>query len=180
MANSSSVRKAIARVLTVIHLKQRQNLREFYKKKRHQPLDLRTKKTRALRKRLTKVRLTFTLLLAEWEVDDGAIARTTVGDGEGEEAKAGFPDAQIRHQGLSARIARSRDDALRKGEEEGRRRLVSESKESQCERNFDEREDVWDFFSTCCLRVESRACPAHGLMMALLHGICRFGVPVRA
>ncbi|KAF8524653.1 ribosomal protein L35 [Hysterangium stoloniferum] len=49
----SSVRKSIARVLTVINQKQRQNLREFYKGKKHLPLDLRYKKTRAIRRRLT-------------------------------------------------------------------------------------------------------------------------------
>lgn len=54
--HSSTVRKSIARVLTVIHSKTRTNLRELYKGKRHQPLDLRAKKTRALRKQLTKVR----------------------------------------------------------------------------------------------------------------------------
>ncbi|KAL7006515.1 60S ribosomal protein L35, L29 [Cystobasidiomycetes sp. EMM_F5] len=50
----ASVRRGIARVLTVINQKQRQNLREFYKKKQYLPLDLRTKKTRAIRRALTK------------------------------------------------------------------------------------------------------------------------------
>jgi len=49
----ASVRKSIARVLTVINQKQRQNLREFYKNKKYLPLDLRYKKTRAIRRRLT-------------------------------------------------------------------------------------------------------------------------------
>lgn len=48
------MRKNIARVLTVINLKQRANLRELYKNKKHLPLDLRAKKTRALRRKLTK------------------------------------------------------------------------------------------------------------------------------
>ncbi|OJA19017.1 hypothetical protein AZE42_00385 [Rhizopogon vesiculosus] len=48
------VRKSIARVLTVMNQKQRQNLREFYKNKKYLPLDLRPKKTRAIRRRLTK------------------------------------------------------------------------------------------------------------------------------
>jgi large subunit ribosomal protein L35e len=43
-------------VLTVTNQKQRQNLREFYKKKKYLPLDLRTKRTRAIRRRLTTVR----------------------------------------------------------------------------------------------------------------------------
>lgn len=51
---SSTVRKSIARVLTIVNQKTRQNLRELYKGKKHLPLDLRTKKTRAIRRRLTK------------------------------------------------------------------------------------------------------------------------------
>uniref|UniRef100_A0A060T8K4 ARAD1C29414p n=1 Tax=Blastobotrys adeninivorans TaxID=409370 RepID=A0A060T8K4_BLAAD len=46
------VRKSIARVLTVINLTQRDQLREFYRGKRL-PKDLRAKKTRAIRRRLT-------------------------------------------------------------------------------------------------------------------------------
>jgi len=56
MHSSSTVRKSIARVLTVTNQKQRQHLREFYKNKKFLPLDLRYKKTRAIRRRLTKVR----------------------------------------------------------------------------------------------------------------------------
>ncbi|KAK1682630.1 hypothetical protein QYE76_043478 [Lolium multiflorum] len=47
------VRTSIARVLTVISQKQKSALREAYKNKRL-PLDLRAKKTRAIRRRLTK------------------------------------------------------------------------------------------------------------------------------
>ncbi|KAG7096961.1 60S ribosomal protein L35 [Marasmius oreades] len=50
----NTVRKSIARVLTVVNQKTRQNLREFYKDKKYLPLDLRPKKTRAIRRRLTK------------------------------------------------------------------------------------------------------------------------------
>ncbi|KZV81169.1 putative ribosomal protein L35, partial [Exidia glandulosa HHB12029] len=50
----NTVRKSIARVLTVTNAKARQNLREFYKGKKYMPLDLRYKKTRAIRRRLTK------------------------------------------------------------------------------------------------------------------------------
>jgi len=49
----NAVRKSIARVLTVTNQKSRQNLQEFYKKKKYLPLDLRPKKTRAIRRRLT-------------------------------------------------------------------------------------------------------------------------------
>jgi len=47
------VRKAIARVLTVINQTQKENLRKFYKNKKFKPKDLRPKKTRAMRRLLT-------------------------------------------------------------------------------------------------------------------------------
>jgi hypothetical protein len=53
--SSNTVRKSIARVLTVMNQKARQNLREYYKDKKYLPLDLRAKKTRAIRRRLSKV-----------------------------------------------------------------------------------------------------------------------------
>ncbi|KAI7901921.1 uncharacterized protein BX663DRAFT_531642 [Cokeromyces recurvatus] len=46
-------RKNVARVLTVINQTQREQLRLFYQKKRFVPLDLRVKKTRAMRRALT-------------------------------------------------------------------------------------------------------------------------------
>merc|ERR1712173_64189 len=48
------VRKSIARVLTVIHQTQKENLRKFYKNKKYKPIDLRPKKTRAMRRHLSK------------------------------------------------------------------------------------------------------------------------------
>ena len=50
---------SIARVLTVISQKQKAALREAYKNKKFIPLDLRPKKTRAIRRRLTKHQVTF-------------------------------------------------------------------------------------------------------------------------
>ncbi|KAJ9097613.1 60S ribosomal protein L35 [Naganishia onofrii] len=52
----NTTRKSVARVLTVINQKQRQNVREMYKQKnsKYLPLDLRYKKTRAIRRALTK------------------------------------------------------------------------------------------------------------------------------
>ena len=47
------VRKSIARVYIVMHQKQKENLRKFYKGKKYIPLDLRPKKTRAIRKAMT-------------------------------------------------------------------------------------------------------------------------------
>lgn len=55
------VRLSIARVLTVISQKQKAALREAYKKKKYQPLDLRPKKTRAIRRKLTKHQVSFGL-----------------------------------------------------------------------------------------------------------------------
>merc|ERR1712203_455795 len=46
------VRKNIARGDIVMHQKQKENLRKFYKGKKYIPLDLRVKKTRAMRKAL--------------------------------------------------------------------------------------------------------------------------------
>merc|ERR1711972_39952 len=47
------IRKSIARVHIVMHQKQKENLRKFYKGKKYKPLDLRPKKTRAIRKALS-------------------------------------------------------------------------------------------------------------------------------
>ena len=49
---SKSVRKAVARISTVISQTQREQLRIFYAGKKYQPLDLRAKKTRAIRRAL--------------------------------------------------------------------------------------------------------------------------------
>ena len=51
---SKVVRKSIARVLTVINQTRMEHMRILYKDKDLQPLDLRFKKTRAIRKSLTK------------------------------------------------------------------------------------------------------------------------------
>ncbi|KAF3650838.1 60S ribosomal protein L35-2 [Capsicum annuum] len=56
--NFTSVRKvarlSIAQVLTVISKRQKSALREAYKNKKYLPLDLLPKKTRAIRRLLTK------------------------------------------------------------------------------------------------------------------------------
>ncbi|ORX92143.1 ribosomal protein L29 [Basidiobolus meristosporus CBS 931.73] len=58
----NAVRKSIARVLTVITQTERQNIRLLYKQenRKYLPLDLRYKKTRAIRRRLTKFEATRT------------------------------------------------------------------------------------------------------------------------
>ena len=55
---SHDLRKSIARVLTYINAQQRSQLRLLYKGKKYLPLDLRPKKTRAIRRRLTKYEAT--------------------------------------------------------------------------------------------------------------------------
>jgi large subunit ribosomal protein L35e len=54
LAKIRSVRKGIARVLTVINQTQRVELKKAYAKSKYTPLDLRAKKTRALRRVLTQ------------------------------------------------------------------------------------------------------------------------------
>ena len=48
-----TLRKSIARVLTVITQKQREALKQVYAGSKYKPLDLRSKLTRAMRRRLT-------------------------------------------------------------------------------------------------------------------------------
>uniref|UniRef100_A0A915EQP2 Large ribosomal subunit protein uL29 n=1 Tax=Ditylenchus dipsaci TaxID=166011 RepID=A0A915EQP2_9BILA len=54
LSNIRVVRKNIARILTVINQSQKMNLQKFYKNKKYRPIDLRLKKTRAMRRQLTK------------------------------------------------------------------------------------------------------------------------------
>ena len=51
------VRKSIARVYIVMHQKQKENLRKFYKGKKYKPVDLRPKKTRAIRKVINSIEI---------------------------------------------------------------------------------------------------------------------------
>eukprot|EP00116_Pleurobrachia_bachei_P015449 sb/3475711/ len=53
LSKIKDVRKSIARCRTVLRANQRENLRKFYKTKKYMPLDLRPKKTRAIRRALT-------------------------------------------------------------------------------------------------------------------------------
>merc|ERR1712063_212606 len=54
LAKISDVRKSIARVNTVIHQTQKAHIRKFYAGKKYVPIDIRPKKTRAIRRQLTK------------------------------------------------------------------------------------------------------------------------------
>ena len=60
LAKIAVVRKKIARVLTVYHQSQKQRFREHYANKKYMPLDLRPKKTRAIRRQLTSDQLSKT------------------------------------------------------------------------------------------------------------------------
>lgn len=59
LAKIKTVRKKIARVLTVYHQSQKLRYRELYADKKYVPLDLRPKKTRAIRRRLTPEQLSY-------------------------------------------------------------------------------------------------------------------------
>ncbi|KAK2949321.1 putative 60S ribosomal protein L35 [Blattamonas nauphoetae] len=52
------VRKSIARVLTVMNQKTRASVAKFWREKKYSPTDLRKKKTRAIRRKLTKTQVT--------------------------------------------------------------------------------------------------------------------------
>ena len=96
---SSAVRKSIARVLTVTNQKARQNLREYYKGKKYLPLDLRTKKTRAIRRRLTKVRCT--QFASRFKLNMSSIARSVAEDPETAQEGFQLSDQEVRCEGLS-------------------------------------------------------------------------------
>lgn len=54
LAKIREIRKSIARVLTVLTAQKRDALKDHYSTKKYRPLDLRQKKTRAIRRRMTK------------------------------------------------------------------------------------------------------------------------------
>merc|ERR1712167_209765 len=54
LAKVRAVRKNIAKVLTVLNEKRRTEARKAFSGKKHQPMDLRMKKTRAFRRKLTR------------------------------------------------------------------------------------------------------------------------------
>lgn len=53
LSKIKEIRSSIARVLTVLTAQKRDALKELYRTKKRAPLDLRSKKTRAIRRRLT-------------------------------------------------------------------------------------------------------------------------------
>ena len=52
------VRKTIARILTVYNQNERAALKKLYRERKYKPLDLRMKKTRAIRRRLSVAQIT--------------------------------------------------------------------------------------------------------------------------
>jgi hypothetical protein len=85
-------------VLTVTNQKARQNLREFYKKKKYLPLDLRPKKTRAIRRRLTTVRSL--LLICNWPLTILLFAaREEAEDDEATQEGHSLPQEEVRREG---------------------------------------------------------------------------------
>lgn len=105
--NSSTVRKSIARVLTVINQKTRAELRVKTAGDKYKPLDLRVKKTRAIRRRLTKVRFDFGISTIEfWRLTDIArlssfAARAHVHHRACLKEADSFPQAKLPRQGLN-------------------------------------------------------------------------------
>ncbi|XP_076436402.1 large ribosomal subunit protein uL29-like [Babylonia areolata] len=53
LAKIHTVRKSIARLMTVMNQTKKENLRKFYRPKKYRPKDLRPKLTRAMRRQLT-------------------------------------------------------------------------------------------------------------------------------
>jgi hypothetical protein len=86
--------------LTVINQKARQNLREYYKDKKYKPLDLRPKKTRAIRRHLTKV-YAFTLRVCSvTQSEINKPARKVAKDIEAEEEGPELPSEEVRCQSM--------------------------------------------------------------------------------
>ena len=116
-SNSNGVRKSIARVLTVVNSKQRQHLREFYKSKKYLPIDLRPKKTRAIRRQLTKVCRPFVhapiifrtgasfIVIYSVMYDSQSnilhVARKDEEDAQAAKEGMALPSPQIRYQGVN-------------------------------------------------------------------------------
>jgi len=65
LAKIRVIRKSIARTLTVFNQSERDGLRRAYRKRKFKPLDLRPKRTRALRQALTKTQSTRKTLKAK-------------------------------------------------------------------------------------------------------------------
>jgi hypothetical protein len=87
--------------MTVMNQKARQSLREYYKDKKYLPLDLRAKKTRAIRRRLTKVR-PVACRIASGNTANlyFSLARKVPADIEAEKEESELPNQKIRSEGI--------------------------------------------------------------------------------
>merc|ERR1712166_1619353 len=78
LAKVRAVRKNIAKVLTVITEKRRAEARDAFAKKRYTPYDLRQKKTRAFRRKLTRFERTRTTKRAQKKADNSKLRKYAV------------------------------------------------------------------------------------------------------
>merc|ERR1712228_274584 len=78
LAKVRAVRKNIAKVLTVINEKRRAEARDAFGKKKYMPRDLRMKKARAFRRRLTKFERTRTTHRAQKKADNSKLRKYAV------------------------------------------------------------------------------------------------------
>merc|ERR1712226_616265 len=75
LAKVRAVRKNIAKVLTVLNEKRRAAARTEFKSKRYTPYDLRQKKTRAFRRRLSRHERTRTTVKQQKTIDNGKLRK---------------------------------------------------------------------------------------------------------
>lgn len=98
--HSSAVRRSIARIHTIMTEKTREAVREQTKKDKYMPYDLRAKKTRALRRKMTKVgrvHLVFLLRLLSL-ISLPPTARGEPGHHPPKEETTGFPQEKVRRE----------------------------------------------------------------------------------
>merc|ERR1712110_244684 len=78
LAKVRAVRKNIAKVLTVLNEKARAKARDGFKKKRYTPYDLRQKKTRAFRRKMTRFERTRTTKRQQKKADNSKVRKYAV------------------------------------------------------------------------------------------------------
>ena len=78
LAKVRHVRKNIAKVLTVISEKRRAEARDAFSKAKYTPYDLRAKKTRAFRRKMTKFERTRTTKRAQKKADNSKLRKYAV------------------------------------------------------------------------------------------------------
>merc|ERR1712083_622407 len=78
LAKVRAVRKNIAKVLTVLNEKRRQEAKDAFAKKKYTPYDLRLKKTRAFRRKMTQFERTRTTLRQQKKADNSKLRKYAV------------------------------------------------------------------------------------------------------